>query len=235
MEHSSRFTLSRCQIRRIRAFTLIELLAVMAIILVLAGLILGTASHAQYKSSLSRATTEIQGLNASIENYKVDNGVYPENGDTDKVNPQRDFDPTVGDLYKKASAYLYQELSGLHIPVGGTSTNTKGYFTFQPNQLGIMTGAPGGVTAPTPTSPYMYITDPFGFSYGYSTAYLNAVSTASASTTPAATPAPGNGYNPTFDLWSTAGYSPTSGKGTPTSGPSASPNAIYSNLWIKNW
>lgn len=51
------------------------------------------------------------------------------------------------------------------------------------------------------------IRDPFGNSYGYSTAK-------------AANPSGTVGYNPTFDLWSSAGA---------TAGP---PNQVQ---WIKNW
>lgn len=215
------------------AFTLVELLAVMAIILVLAGLILSVAAHANYKGSLARAKAEVASLSSSIENYKVDNGAYPRNSDTDQLNALVDFDPVNGTRYKKASAYLYQELSGLHLPVNGKIVVTKAYATFQPNQLDIAPNAPASVTTRTPTSAYMMITDPFGFAYGYSTAYLKAAE--DVANTPGTAPATGQGYNPTFDLWSTAGYSANGGKGTPTSGPSASPYIIYSGLWLKNW
>ena len=80
----------------------------------------------------------------------------------------------------------------------------------------------------------MYIQDPFGNPYGYSTAYQAAKDAADNSGTPGATPAPDQGYNPTFDLWSTAGYSPN-GRTTPTNSGNASPAAIYSNIWVKNW
>ena len=87
---------------------------------------------------------------------------------------------------------------------------------------------------PTTTSPYMYVQDPFGFSYGYSTASQVAADTAAAnpSATPAGTP---NYYNPTFDLWSTAGYSVTAGKGTPKNNVVAATPVIFSSIWVKNW
>ncbi len=229
--------LRRAWTRPAAAFTLIELLAVMAIILVLAGLILGIAAHANYKGSRARAETEVRALGAAIENYKVDNGTYPRNTDTDTLNPQVNFDPAEsGNTYKKASAFLYQELAGLHPSSGNQSVApTKQYFNFQSNQLEIAPNAPGSVTQRTPTSPYMYIADPFGFSYGYSTAYLKAADDASSGSTPGATPMPGQGFNPTFDLWSTSSYSATGGKGTPPNGPNAAPYVIYSGLWVKNW
>jgi len=55
------------------------------------------------------------------------------------------------------------------------------------------------------------ISDPFGNSYGYSTA--NQAD-------------PTQGYNPTFDLWSTAGVAPS---------PTPSPPAAQQDFWIKNW
>lgn len=63
-----------------RAFTLIEILVVIAIIAILAGLILGTSGYVQEKAGNSRAEAEIKALSNAIEAYKLDNGVYP-NGD----------------------------------------------------------------------------------------------------------------------------------------------------------
>ena len=59
------------------AFTLIELLIVIAIISVLAGLVLGAASSVQKKGARSRAEAEIAAIGAALESYKADNGDYP--------------------------------------------------------------------------------------------------------------------------------------------------------------
>ncbi|MDQ2825023.1 MAG: hypothetical protein M3R29_06210, partial [Verrucomicrobiota bacterium] len=72
-----------------------------------------------------------------------------------------------------------------------TNPSAKSYFSFKPNMLSPAGGS-GKVTA---------IRDPFGNSYGYSTAFQAD---------------PSKGYNPTFDLWSTA-------------------NSADPNQWIKNW
>jgi len=64
---------------------------------------------------------------------------------------------------------------------------------------------------PDATTTVGFVRDPFGNSYGYSTANQADPST---------------GYNPTFDLWSTAG---TASSPTPT------PPAKQQDLWIKNW
>ena len=229
---------------RTRAFTLIELLTVMSIIVLLAALVLGIANHANTKASMSRATTEIHSFSAAIEAYKVDNGTVPRavtasgstgTSRTDILNPQKDWQPT-DQKYKDASNYLYQALSGFQPDANGNPgvlSPTTHYTTFQPTQLEIYSSAKGDTTK-NPGSPYMYIVDPFGFSYGYSTAYVAKVEEADKKDNPNAKPDEGFGYNPTFDLWSTAGYA-TSGRSTPTNNANASPAAVYSSLWIKNW
>lgn len=61
-----------------RAFTLVELLTVIAIIAILAGLVLSTAGYIQNKAARSRAEAEIAAMEAALESYKADNGIYPE-------------------------------------------------------------------------------------------------------------------------------------------------------------
>jgi hypothetical protein len=105
-------------------------------------------------------------------------------------------------VYKGASLYLYGELSGdrdsnrivnaLDDP-SGNGVVPKTYFGFKANQL----------SPPDQTQNVTFIRDPFGNSYGYSTVKAFA-------------PAGTDGFNPTFDLWSTA-------------------NSADPNQWIKNW
>lgn len=224
------------------AFTLIELLAVMAIILVLAGLILNIAGSAQYNSAKARATAEIHALETALENYKSDNGSFPPDPFTpttaagsidDLLNPQKDYtDPTIA-KYINNSEYLYQVLSGFPVSVGNnpsaSSSMTKSYFNFTPAQLHAVSSS----DVVSPTNAKMYIIDPFGFSYGYSTVY--SAYTAQQQAAGTNQPNTSYGYNPTFDLWSTGGYAP-GGKATPSNNPTGlSKPAMYSSLWIKNW
>ncbi len=65
------------------AFTLIELLTVIAIIVILASLILSTAGYIQKKGARARAEAEIAAMSAALESYKADNGDYP----TGTANP----------------------------------------------------------------------------------------------------------------------------------------------------
>jgi Type II secretory pathway, pseudopilin PulG len=197
------------------AFSLVELLVVIAIIIILAGLILSTVSYVRNKGARARAETEIAAMSAACESYKADNGIYPRIASTDTLDAKMSGDPTAA-AYRNASLVLYRALSGdrnldrtisatdQNFNIDGTTlippltTLPKAYFAFRPNQL-----------SPTDqTQAVEFIRDPFGNSYGYSTANQGA---------------PANGYNPTFDLWSTAGLttSPPTGTITPQ--------------WIKNW
>ena len=201
--------------RRYNGFTLIELLLVFGIIAVLGALVLSTAGYARKKGARARAETEIAAMSAACENYKADNGVYPRGpasaitigtvtipaNATDNLNARTRGNPadTADPTYGETSLYLYTLLSG--DITGLRSPTGKSYMAFKPNML-LPAGGTGRVTA---------ISDPFGNSYGYSTA--NVVD-------------PTKGYNPTFDLWSTAGLS---------NNPPPSGTDTITPQWIKNW
>ena len=177
------------------AFTIIELLVVIALIIVLAGLILSTIGYVQSKAARSRAETEIAALSAASENYKSDNGIYPTDATkTQTLDPAASINLT---NYSTASLYLYEQLTGATNGSRQPVATAKTYFAFKPNQLSPSDQA----------QPVTAIRDPFGNSYGYSTAK-------------AANPSGTVGYNPTYDLWSTAGAN----TGTPNQ-----------TQWIKNW
>ena len=233
------------------AFTLIELITVITIILILAGLILNIAGNAQYKAAMARANSEIKQMETAITSYQTDNGTVPRDtagtGTTDTLNAQQSTDPTTT-AYINASSFLFKVLSGnTQLFASGspyyTATQGKPYVTFAPNQL--MTPDNSASNAPLDTS--TYLVDPFGFSYGYSTANLYAQEQNNAAAGSASVAAAG--YNPTFDLWSTGGYTTAPG-GNSTGGKSyPAPPASYTGntstqssqqgfdatLWAKNW
>jgi type II secretory pathway pseudopilin PulG len=182
------------------AFTMIELLVVIALIIILAGLILSTVGYVQKKGARSRAEAEIAAISAALENYKADNGIYPRDATkTDKLDARKTGNPV---SYQTASLFLYDSLFGSSTSGSRTAASgAKTYFTFKPNML----------SPSDQTQNVQYIRDPFGNSYGYSTAYQNN---------------PTTGYNPTYDLWSTAGLT----QNPPTSG-----NDTITPQWIKNW
>src|SRR5438874_9942737 len=85
-----------------RAFTIIELLVVISIIIILAGLILSTAGYVQKKGARSRAEAEIAAISAALESYKADNGIYPTDSDTTALKPNTMGDPRQT-TYQKAN------------------------------------------------------------------------------------------------------------------------------------
>src|SRR6266496_999722 len=193
--HSS-FIIRHSSFSARRAFTLIELIVVIAIIIVLAGLILSTMGYVQKKGARARAETEIAAISAACESYKADNGIYPRGpaaattigsttipaNVTDSLDPRTSGDPTstTSPTYSQASLYVYTQLSG--DLTGNRQPSGKSYLTFKPSML----------SPADQTQNVQYIRDPFGNSYGYSTANQ-------------ADPTTPKGYNPTFDLWSTDG------------------------------
>jgi type II secretory pathway pseudopilin PulG len=176
------------------AFTLIELIVVTAVIIILTGLVLSTVGYVRKKGARARAETEIAAMSAACESYKADNGIYPRdnttNQYTDTLDARQNFDAKQP-VYQHASFYLYTQLSG--DSSGNRSPTGKSYMQFKPNML----------YPDDQTQNVQYIRDPFHNSYGYSTANQ-------------ADPVTPKGYNPTFDLWSTA-------------------NSTDPNQWIKNW
>ena len=169
---------------KLHAFTVVELLIVMAIILILAGLILATSSYVQKKGARSRAEAEIAAMSAALENYKADNGIYPRD-----ANSSDQADPTANlsdKAYTSASLFLYEQLYGATNGARTPTAGAKTYFSFKPTMLNPLQPS---------TDPVTSIRDPFGNPYGYSTAK-------------AANPSGAIGANPTFDLWSIADGGP---------------------------
>lgn len=194
-------------------FTLVELLTVMAIIAILAGLTLQVSGFVQKKAAMSRADSEIHAMEAACEGYRSDTGAYPTNTDTEKLDPKVTGTPA---SYNSASLYLYGQLSG-DTDYDGVAADggAKTYMTFKSDMLGRASLS----TPVSTTNKVTYLNDPWGSSYGYSTA--GAVQVVAGGTNVQT-----KGYNPTFDLWSTAGKS---------TAPSPTNAKDVTLQWIKNW
>src|SRR5882762_867517 len=80
----SSFVIRASSFRADSAVTIIELLLVITIILILAGLILSISSYVQNKGARARAETEIAAMSAALESYKADNGIYPRDNSPNK-------------------------------------------------------------------------------------------------------------------------------------------------------
>jgi len=98
-------------------FTLVELLVVITLIGILAGLTLSTLGYVNRKGAESRAKAEVITLSAAIDNYKLDFGAYPEADESGEI--------------------LYRELTGQ-----GENNTNKVYFEPTPNITTNTTNGP---------------------------------------------------------------------------------------------
>src|SRR5205814_2917702 len=145
-----------------RAFTIIELVVVLGLIIVLTGLILSTVGYARKRGARARAETEIAAMSAACENYKADNGAYPRGpasaitigtvtvpaNATDNLNARTRGNPadTADPTYGETSLYLYTLLIGDTDGHRSPNSNVKSYMAFKPNML-LPPGGSGTVTA----------------------------------------------------------------------------------------
>lgn len=126
------------------AFTLIELLAVITIIGILAGLTLGAAGAVRRHGATSTAKAEVAALQAACDRYYADYNAYP----IGTADPTKTNNPT-------GSTTLFTNLLG-----SATLTNaptSKRYFEPKP---AMVSGN--------------YFIDPWGYAYGYNSDGTNA-------------------------------------------------------------
>jgi len=138
------------------AFTLVELLGVITIIGILAGLTLGGAGAIRRHGATSQAKSEVAALQAACDRYFADNNAYPTNSSSDNIgcDPTTIFAPT-DTKYTKAGSVLFTNL------IGGSSLSSaptsKRYFEPKP---AMVSGN--------------YFIDPWGYAYGYNSDGTNA-------------------------------------------------------------
>ncbi len=137
--------------RQRRAFTLVELLTVIAIIITLMGLTVGVQNYASRKATETRIKSEIHAMELALEAYKEDFGTYPP-WDQTVAGTNTSFTST--ELTSKSAGwsnitYVYRALSA--------TNDGKVYMTFKRGQL-------------FSTSSVVYIVDPNGNPYGYNIA-----------------------------------------------------------------
>jgi len=140
-------------LRTMAAFTLVELLAVITIIGILAGLTLGAAGAVRRHGANSTAKAEVAALQAACDRFYADNNSYPSNS---AIDPSSSFVPTA---YTNACQALFTNLLG-SATLTATPTS-KRYFEPKPAMVNI---------TPTPN----YFIDPWGSAYGYNSDGKNA-------------------------------------------------------------
>jgi len=135
------------------AFTLIELLAVITIIGILAGLTLGAAGAVRRHGATSTAKAEVAALQAACDRFYADNNSYPNNS---AVNPASSVAPSG---YNAAGQVLFTNLVGS--ATLSAAPTTKRYLEPKPAMV---------YTNGTPN----YFVDPWGYAYGYNSDGTNA-------------------------------------------------------------
>lgn len=164
--------------RHSAAFTLIEMMAVITIIIILAGIVVGGMGYVNEKQASEKAKVQIALLSKALEEYKLDNGTYP---------PTADKTGTFSAAGTGTSSILFDYLfwdSDRDGTGGVADTDQKIYLPeLDPanNKQGWTTGTASATTK---------ITDPWKNEYCFRSA-TNATGTANANT-----------QNPDFDLWS---------------------------------
>ena len=139
---------SRSPRRRPAAFTLIELLAVITVIGILAGLTLGAAGAVRRHGATSTAKAEVAALQAACDRYFADNNAYPIGTAS----------PTTVTAPADATALFTNLLGSATLTAAPTS---KRYFEPKPAMV------------KTNTTPNSFI-DPWGYAYGYNSDGTNA-------------------------------------------------------------
>jgi general secretion pathway protein G len=129
---------TRRSVRRAGAFTLIELLATVAIIAIVAGLTLGTLGYVNKKGAEGRARAEVAALSAAIDSYKLDFGSYPASqavlfreltGHTSANNKSKVYiEPTPGMLVTNAGVVRFADPWGAFYGYRNPGTDNVGFF-----------------------------------------------------------------------------------------------------------
>ena len=189
----------------ISGFTLIELMTVMSIIIILAGLVVGISSYANRSAIESRTKAEIKAMETALESYKADYGAYPPL-DQDVWNNNIAAKGGITNVFSSAVSvptsandsntngwlninYVWRAISGMNTP--------KAYMSFTAKQLKAITNSSG--------YSYTVILDPNGNPYGYN-------------------PINPSGNPQTYDLWSAG-----------VDGKSSYPALTSTNDDIGNW
>lgn len=157
MKASSRFTVHGSRSRPApSSFTLIELLAVVGIIVLIAGLVIGTASYSNRKARESKTKSQLHQLTIALDLYKNDWGWYPitfSNAPRDRaISHVWDAGTTNNniDLYRALTNYTYQGGRSQYLEMKSEMIKTIG----TTNLFVDPYGNPWGYFNPTNNSPF---------------------------------------------------------------------------------
>lgn len=177
------------------AFTLIELLTVIAIIAILSAITLGGIKGAKNRAAIARAKTELAALAGALEDYKRHYGDYPQTGASQPATAAVAARINVA----QAQAILFNALTGVYGPTNFT-TRLNGpalvdIAKFQLEDPTLLTSASFGVPTGSPPQKNPVANsflDPWGNRYLY---YYKAAG-------PPGRPAPAGWRAPAYVLYS---------------------------------
>ncbi len=188
------------------AFTLIELLAVITIIVILASLVVSSMGFVIERQNKSKANVQIALLTRGLEEYKLDMGTYPLTANS------TDGAGNSGLLYEMLFYEGYDYVRQGSLATWTKSINSVTYpksTKMYVKDLDPSSTRQGWVDlTTTPVLPTL-VKDPWGNEYRYRTALAYASSATTSATANAAT------MNPDFDLWS-CGKDGQTNPGTPS-------------------
>ncbi len=138
----------RLRRQKISSFTLIELLAVITIIAILAGLVLGGAGAVRQRAARGQAKAEIAAIEAGLARYQMDFGAYPVSSG---ITPSETNYPSAPSGYTTAGQALFTNLWGA--ATYASTAGGKQYLNVKPSMVN-KSGA-------------NYFIDPWGYAYGY--------------------------------------------------------------------
>ena len=129
------------------SFTLIELMVVISIIGVLAGILLAAAAGVRSQAARSQARAQIGALESALARFQTENGYFPS---STSANPSSSLNPA---NYVAGSRILFTNLMGRTTLAGSPGTN-KAFF--DPKADMVLTNS----------SPNSFL-DPWGYAFGY--------------------------------------------------------------------
>ncbi len=118
-----------CRTRRAAAFTLVELLAVMAILLVLSGISFGLVRGVKNRAKIQQARSELAILVTALEDYRRFYGDYPQTGPSAATSQRVTLSATgvsAGPGANTAQAVLLNSLIGAYGPTGALGGRLNG-------------------------------------------------------------------------------------------------------------
>ncbi len=177
MQYQNRITNKKIHVR-MKFFTLVELLTVIAIILILAGLVIGGVKIAMDKALEAKARAQLEQIQSAIMMYKQEFGNYPMfpivfTGTTATIFTSSTGAPILESFVKGADDGTYYH--GLQ-PMSATNTGKNCFVDVTSLKFGL----------DSKSGTYRYCLDPYGraYFYNYNTTFTGAHN------------------KTTFDLWS---------------------------------